>query len=187
MTGLKGPDLGKVLTRFARTIESASVDTVSAAAGKAKVEQLKVMRRDSGGDLKLSGVGRSKGRPGGAKIGVNYKVHKASVFGVSATASIKATGPLPLINNDTAGRVIRSAYSRGRARRGFVGPTTSGQFRGDRRAVLNIPGIGFRRSARHPGTKGKDTWQRGRKQAEPVILKAMTTRTTATIKRGMKP
>lgn len=191
-----GPDIGRRMQKLAATIEGASVDTVKASAEVAKKRQLDVMRRDSGGDLKLSGVNAAKGRGGNAKIGVNYRARKSTGIGVGATAFVKATGPLQIINNDTAGRVIRSAYSTGRAtvsrrtvaRRGFVGPVLPGQFsEGGRRAVLNIPGVGFRRSARHPGTKGKQTWQRGRKQAEPDVAKSMRGRTTATIKRGMRP
>jgi hypothetical protein len=103
-----------------------------------------------------------------------------------ASGFISATGPLQIINNDTAGHVIRSAYSKGRRRKGFVGPTASGQFRGDARAVLNIPGIGFRRSARHPGTKGKNTWERGRQKAEPQIVKTMRKNTTAALSAALK-
>lgn len=191
-----GGDIARRMQKLAATIEGGSVDTVKASAEVAKREQLVRMRRDSGGDLKLSGVGAAKGRGGNAPIGVSYRVKKESGIGVGATAFVQATGPLQIINNDTAGRVIRSAYSKGRAtvsrrtvaRRGFVGPVLPGQFsEGGRRAVLNIPGIGYRRSARHPGTKGKQTWQLGRRDAEPKIAKSMSKRTTTTIKRGMKP
>jgi len=140
------------------------------------------MRPHSGGDLRLSGVGRRKGRPGGAKIGARYDIRSAG--GNKVRAEVKAVGPVPLIANDTAGRVIRSAWAKGRARRGFVGPTVSGQFGGGRRAVLNIPGIGFRRSVRHPGTKGKDTWRKGRRGAEPKVTRIMRSETAAIVKRG---
>lgn len=191
-----GPDIGRRLQKLASTIEGGSFDTVKASAEVAKKQQLAVMRRDSGGDLRLSGVNAAKGRGGNAKIGVNYRVRKASGIGVGASAFVKATGPLQIINNDTQGRVIRSAYLRGRgaagrgrvARRGFVGPVLPGQFAGaGRRAVLRLPDGGFRQSVRHPGTKGKNTWQLGRKQAEPDVAKSMRGRTTATIKRGMRP
>lgn len=190
-----GNDIAGRMTKLAKTIEGASVDTVKRSAEQAKRKQLAVMRRDSGGDLRLSGVNAAKGRGGNAPIGVSYRVRKDSGFGVGASAFVKATGPLQIINNDTAGRVIRSAYSTGRgtvgrarvARRGFVGPVLPGQFsEGGRRAVLNIPGVGFRRSARHPGTRGKQTWQVGRRDAEPAVAKSMKGRTTAVIAKGMK-
>lgn len=190
----KGPDLGKRIVKLTQAVEKGRVDAVKRSAEKAKAEQLSVIRADSGGDLMLSGVNKSKGRPGNAKLSVNYRVRSS---GLTATALLKATGPLQIISNDTSGRVIRSAYSsnvRGTAARrrggarGFIGPVVPGQFAGGgRKAVLNIPGVGFRRSARHPGTKGKDTWQRGRKKAEPVIAVEMRKSTTGTIAKGMKP
>lgn len=190
-----GADIAGRVLKLAKVVESGSVETVKAAAEAAKAEQLKRMRADSGGDLKLSGVNKAKGRAGNAKIGVSYRVRKAAGVGVDATAMIRATGPLQIINNDTAGRVIRSAYStntrrtkrvKGGSSRGFVGPVLPGQFAGGRKAVLNIPGVGFRRSARHPGTKGKDTWQVGRKAAEPKIRAQMSKRTTTTLAKAMK-
>ena len=179
---LKGPKITTVMANFAKTIEAGSVDTVKRSAEVAKAEQLKRMKSDSGGDLKLSGVNKAKGRAGNAAIGVNYKV------GPGATAVVKATGPLQIINNDTQSRRIGSAWAGGtRARRSVaIGPVAASSSGGGRRAVLNTP-FGFRRSVRHPGTKGKDTWQLGRRDAEPKIRKTMSTRTTAVIAKGMKP
>lgn len=191
-----GRDIASRMTKLASSIETGSYETVKQSAEVAKKRQLDRMRTDSGGDLMLSGVNAAKGRGGNAKIGVSYRVRKDSGVGVGASAFVKATGPLQIINNDTQGRVIRSAYSTGRgtvgrqrvARRGFVGPVLPGQFaEGGRRAVLNIPGVGFRRSARHPGTQGKSTWQEGRKRAEPDITKSMRSRTTTVIRKGMRP
>lgn len=179
--------------KLARTIEGGSVETVKRSAEIAKAEQLAQIRKDSGGDLRLSGVNKAKGRAGNAKLNVRYRVRKNSVVG--ATAFVTAVGPLQIINNDTAGRVIRSAWSqnlhrtrnvKGSNSRGFVGPVLPGQFGGGRRAVLQLPDGNFRRSVRHPGTKGKGTWQAGRKKAEPKIRDAMSKRTTTVIAKGMK-
>lgn len=83
----------------------------------------------------------------GAKIGARYRLR-------DDTADVFATGPLPLIANPTkAHRIPR-----------FAG----------RQRVIAIPGIGVRVSAMHPGTKGKDTWDRGREQAEPRITAAVS-------------
>lgn len=183
-TGIKGPKIGAGLTKMAKTIEGSSVATVTASADRAaKIHEAKI-RSDSGGDGMLSGVGAAKGRPGNAKVGVRVKVDKRKT---RPSALIAATGPLQIINNDTAGRVIRSAYTYGKSRKGFEGPTLPGQFSARKKnmigpvlsnkAVLNIPGIGFRASARHPGTKGKKTWQAGGKVAAPVIRKSMSQRT----------
>lgn len=188
-----GPKFGQVMIRTARAVESGRKATVAKAADVAKTEQLKVMRPDSGGDLRLSGVGRAKGRAGNARIGVQVKMKG------SGEASVRASGPLQIINNDTGGRVIRSAYQSGRYRRAskmrgggvasqFIGPALPGvTFTGDRRAVLNIPGVGYRRSARHPGTKGKQTWQRGQEKATPKILKALGENMTNIIHKAARP
>lgn len=177
-----GPDLRRKIEAMERTSRAAAKAAVRQAAEVGKAAHLKTMTADSGGDLRLSGVNRAKGRAGNAKIGVRFRVSDRDG---SPTAEIKATGPLQILNNPTSGHVIRSAYSKGRYRtssrgRGretmpqFIGPVLGGQFRGDRRAVLNIPGVGFRRSARHPGTRGKDTWERGRRQARIAMSRAIT-------------
>lgn len=164
-------------------IEAGRRDTVSLAARAAKDAHLSVMQPHSGGDLKLSGVNRAKGRKGNTKIGVRYDV---KTIGSRASATVSAIGPVQILANPTSGHVIRSAYAKGKARKGFVGPTIGGQFKGDRRAVLNIPGVGVRRSARHPGTRGKDTWRIGERKARPKVTKVMRDETANIIKRGFR-
>ena len=181
-TGVKGPKIDAHFTRMAKVIEGASFETVKKSADRAVAIQDKRITRDSGGDSKLSGVNAAKGRPGNTKVGVRVKFDKSKA---APSASIMATGPLQIINNDTAGHVIRSAYAKGRGRKGFVGPTIGGQFKGG--GALNIPGIGWRKSVRHPGTKGKKTWQLGRKAAKPVISKSMRSRTFDVVKGAAKP
>lgn len=176
--GVIGPDLGQRVAGLGDAVKSGRRQTVIDMAQAAKAAHLAIMKRDSGGDLRLSGVGRRRGRPGNARIGARYDIR-------GVRAEIRATGPVPLIDQDTAGRVIRSAYLRGRQVRGFVGPTSGGQFRGDRRAVLNIPGVGFRRSARHPGTKGKDTWRRGQDRARPQVERVAARKTTNILLRAL--
>ena len=184
---MAGPDFAVRLKKLSTSIESGRKDTVKSAALTAKNAHLAVMRPDSGGDLRLSGVNKAKGRPGNAKIGARDDIETR---GGKSRATIKATGPLHILANDAGGRVIRSAYAKGKYRKGgkgqsqFIGPTVGGQFKGDRRAVLNIPGIGYRRSARHPGTRGKDTWRRGMKSARPKVTRVMRSETANIIKRG---
>lgn len=181
---------------MARTIEGASKETVNTAAARAKAVQERAIASVAGGDMSLSGVNRAKGRTGGAKVGVNYKLE---MNGSSPQAFLKATGPLQLIENNTAGHVIRSAYTSGARRKGFIGPTAAGQFTtgkgkgfigptvSDRRGVIAIPGVGFRRSARHPGTTGQQPWFKGRKLAEPVIRQSMSKRTSNVVKGAARP
>ena len=157
-------DLQRKVSSMDRVIKARRRDVALAAARKAADEQRAAMRQDSGGDLQLSGVGRRRGRAGNARLNAVVTVYGQAV-------RVNARGPLPLIDRDTPGHVIRSAYIKGayrssRSRKtgrtsALAGPAAPGQFRGDNRAVLNIPGIGFRRSARHSGTRGKATWSRG--------------------------
>jgi hypothetical protein len=191
---LSGPDVGVVLARLGTAIEGARPNQVRSAAAAAVREHRRVITVDSGGDGRLSGVGRAKGRPGNARVGVVAKRDRV-VDGMLVTA----TGPLQIVNNDTAGRVVTSAYLRGRGRRSYRSRAgeTVGQMQGpglvgtglvgDRRAVLNIPGVGFRRSARHPGTKGKRTWQRGEQAALPQVRKIMSSTMRAVVSKAARP
>lgn len=182
--GVKGPKAGAHFLKMAKVIEGASAETVSAAADRAAKLQDERIKRDSGGDNVLSGVGK------GTRVGVRVNVNKRKT---SPTALVAASGPLQIINNNTAGHVIRPKGVTGRQRRGFIGPTLPGQFRarniiGPQKApVLNIPGIGFRRSARHPGTRGKQTWQRATKRAYPAATKIMRGRTWNVVKGAARP
>ena len=160
-------------------------ETIMAASMAAKQIHIAAINAVAGGDGRLSGVGVR-----GAKVGARFSIKGTST---SPESFIKATGPLPLIENDTKGHVIRSKHVRGKARRGFVGPTALGQFKQKKvtgpslAPVLNIPGIGYRRSARHPGTKGQHPWRKGKKRAQPVITKIMRKRTFTIIKKAAKP
>ncbi len=183
---ITGPDFGKVVTNLTGSIQKGRVTTVSSSALKAKTVQEAALRAASGGDMVLSGANRAKGRKGGAKLGVRFKLEGGTG---NPSALLAATGPVQLVENNTSGHVIRSAYASGAGRKGFIGPT-AGQFGGGGRggkAVLRIPGVGFRRSARHPGTKGKKPWANGRKAAEPVIRKSMSQQTFNIIKGAAKP
>jgi len=179
---ITGPKLGAGLVKMARAIEGSSKDTVNTSALGAKVVQEKAIALVAGSDMSLSGVNKSKGRPGGAKVGVRYKLE---MKGSSPQAFLRATGPLQLIENNTAGHVIRSTRVKGNRRKGFVGPTAGGQFSGG--GAINIPGIGWRRSARHPGTTGQHPWRKGRKLAEPVIQQSMSKRTFNVVKGAARP
>lgn len=159
------------LKRKADSIEKSMANKYKVAtkrAAEAAVKrQSRVIESHSGGDSKLSGVNKAKGRAGNAKVGAKFRMLPSGDGG--ASAEVRATGPLQIIDRDTSGHVIRSAYSniqtstrRRGSLRGFIGPVLPGQTTGGRQAVIHIPGVGFRRSARHPGTNGKDTWRKGR-------------------------
>lgn len=157
---LGGDVLGKIQNMH-REVERNRRRIVLAGARAAAEHQKDAGRADSGGDMVLSGTKR-RGRPP-KRINVTVR---ASGTGNRTVAIVKATGPWPLIDRDTPGHVIRSAYVTGAYRgsrgRGQIFGPAAPAITGGRRAVLNIPGVGFRRSARHPGTKGKGTWQKGK-------------------------
>lgn len=94
---------------------------------------------------RLQGVGKK-----GARIGVRYDTttDKSSVV-------VRATGPFHLIESDTKAHQIPKQRG-ARARKRYV----------------NIPGVGVRASANHPGTKGKHPWEKGVKAALPIQERA---------------
>lgn len=146
-------DIAKRIDRIEKDLEQSRRATMRAAGAAAKDEQLKVMRHDAGGDLTLSRVRSGKG----AKIGARYD------FTPDANVIVKATGPVPLIANPSEPHVIPRQNAR-RARR---------------RLLLRDGGI--RSVVGHPGTRGKDTWNRGRRDAHPRITKVIGARTDRTI------
>lgn len=170
-------DVGAITRKclaMSRAIDKAKTATLREA-GLASKKAIEAKRdADTGGDGRLSNVGK-----GGANLGVAFRV-----FG--DTATIRATGPWPLIESNVSGHVIRSRYVAGARRRGFVGPVAPGQFRGGRRAVMHIPGIGFRAAVRHPGTRGKHTFRKGSEAAIVVAGEIVPKKMTTTIARAFR-
>ncbi len=153
-------DLRKRIEVLDASIDKSARESVKLAAFAAKVEQLDVMRSDAGGDLRLSRVRSGKG----AAIGVRYDIRGT---GRNVSAEVKATGPVPLLANPIPAHRI---------------PKASGR----RRKVLAIPGIGVRASANHPGTRGKDTWNRGRERAEPKVRTVIGRNTDMAVAKAFK-
>lgn len=156
-----GPDLRQRILKLQHAVEDGRAQAVRKAGDAAQSAHESVMRSDSGGDLRLSGVGRN-----GAKIGVRV-ANRSS--GLTSTAKVSASGPLPLIDKRTKPHRVPRLRSRGRRR------------------VIAIPGIGVRAWANHPGTPGKDTWRRGRSKAEPKIDQLMRSSMRIVIAKGMAP
>jgi hypothetical protein len=93
------------------------------------------VRAVTGGDSRLSGVGRR-----GAKIGARYDIKGQR----EPTAIIRATGPAQLVEHDTKPHEIRPRRRRG----------------GKAKALRFADGA-FARSARHPGTRARKPYERG--------------------------
>jgi len=147
-------DLKRRVDKIDRAIKTHETDMLRAGAMAAKDAHLDVMKHDAGGDLTLSRVRSGRG----AKVGVSFTIQ-------SHEAIVKATGPLPLLANPIKPHVIPKQ-------------------RGRRRRVIAIPGIGVRASAQHPGTKGKDTWTRGREKAAPKVKVAIAKRSDEVVRRA---
>lgn len=155
-------DLIRRVDKIDRDIQASVRETVRLAAIAAKAGQLDEMRHDAGGNLRLDRVRSGKG----ATIGARYDLIGN---GAATSARVKATGPVPLLANPIKAHPIPKRGPRAR-----------------RRKLLAIPGIGVRASVQHPGTKGKDTWNRGRERVEPKVRKLIAKRTDVVVRRSFQ-
>ena len=89
-------------------------------------------RTATGGDMRLSGVGRR-----GARLGVRYDVKGR----INPSALIRVTGPYHLAEHDTSAHDIPRANRR-------------------RKKILKFPDGGYARTARHPGSRGRQPFAR---------------------------
>lgn len=146
-------DLAAKLNRAATAIARADKTAVERTALKIKRAAEVERNRAVGSDGRMSNVGRS-----GARLGVRYDLRA----GQNPSAVVRATGPWQLVENNTRSHLVTSRYARGtrarRSRAGLFGPQQPGALRGGRRAVILTP-WGYRRYARHPGTRGKRPWK----------------------------
>lgn len=140
-------DLVRKAEAIERSMARSYRDATRKAANAAKARQEERIAADSGGDMRLSGVNKRRGRAGGAKVGARVRMLREGDGG--ASAAVLASGPLQLIANPTKAHRIASAFRGAQSQR----------------SVINIPGVGYRRSAQHPGTSGKDTWRKARDSA----------------------
>ena len=123
--------------------------------------------------------------PGGVLIGVSRKGAKVGVQAQPAPSGdwlVKATGPFQLIERDTKGHTIpktlAAAGTDKRKRQQRAG------FRG--RKVLSIPGVGYRRSVHHPGTKGKHPFEHGFDRYSPGVANVYQRQLAAAMQRTFR-
>lgn len=139
-----GPDFARRVGRIATSVDKGRKETLRQAGMVGKKEHADLLRRDSGGDSRLSGVGKR-----GARIGARF-----DMVGEGAVA-VKATGPVHFLANPMSPHRIPRQRARGRRR------------------VVVIPGVGVRAYANHPGTPGKDSWNRAVPEARRKVAKVM--------------
>lgn len=137
-----GADVRRRMAKMSDAVESDRMKIARKGAKAAKDEHAKRIRRDSGGDMRMSGVGKR-----GRKVGVRFDEQSNRVL-------IRATGPLHLLDRPTKAHRIPRRRG-GRARKRYVVIPGAGR-RG---------GAGVFESARHPGTRGKGTWTKQRRRA----------------------
>lgn len=146
-------ELGHKLNAAGDALVRANVTVVTRAALKVKLAAEAERTKVTGGDGRLSNVGRR-----GSRLGV-----ASTVTPSGPSAIVRATGPWQIVENDTRAHRITSKYAGStRARRsltGVSGPQLPGSVRGGRRAVVLTP-FGYRRYVRHPGTHGKHPWRK---------------------------
>ena len=167
-------ELAAKLNRYAVEVGRANRTGVEAAALAVKRTTEPLVRNATGGDMRLSGVGKR-----GAKIGVRYTVRGTE----DATAIVKATGPAQLIERDQPPHLVASKYAprslakgfgRGRAgaRRGLadrVGSTGAATGAGwPPRAVISFNGITVRYAIKAGGSKGRKPFKRGFAKGETL-------------------
>lgn len=114
----------------------------------------------SGGDSYLSNVGS------GARVGARYDVQSS---GDTATAVVRGTGALHLLDNPTGPHRITAKLSKGRSqasRAAFYNALFGGGSGYGSARPLRTP-YGPRYSVMHPGTRGKRTFWRGIEAAIP--------------------
>lgn len=115
-----------------------------------------------GADRRMSGVGKR-----GARVNVRYDVKGT----VNPTALLRMTGPAHLIERNTSPHTItaraRTTTMSGRRRRGA--------------SALSLGNGRFAASVKHPGTKGKQPFERGVNAAAPSAQKILANAVTKSL------
>lgn len=151
-----GADIGARMVKMQGAVHQGRTDTIRAAAVVAKRHHVDVIKRDTGGDMRLSGVGKR-----GARVGARFDIDQAA-------ATMRATGPLHLRERDTSAHRIPKARKRG----------------GQRWVVFGQDQV--RRSVMHPGTRGVKTWTKGAERARPHIDRTVSDEMANIVRRAFR-
>ena len=172
-------DLAVSLSRAPAAIRDGQRRGVKASALKVTTEIRQATARDTGGDSRLSGVGKS-----GAKLGARFKLYG----GENPTAYITATGPYHLLERNTSARFI---IPRGwRVSRRYTNLVKKGKLPADGKVIylggakaLKFDGR-FAMTAEHPGTRGKHTFERAWKRAAPEAPRIFQREVSAALRKA---
>ncbi len=134
-------DLAVLVTQCAKFPQQ--LKTAQKAAAKQAGDAMRITIEKNTRAIAPSGVLSNVGRTG-ARVGARVEVLRNG-----NGAIVEAIGPYQLIERDTRAHPIP------RRRR--------------KQRVLVIPGIGFRRSVSHPGTRGRHPFERAVKSATPKV------------------
>lgn len=159
------------MTSLVSNFQSADREAVSEAGLLAKRIHLDELRKATGGDLRMSGVGSEPG----AKVGARYDV----LSGGKGTV-VKATGPAHLLEHPVKPHMIipkktgRGAKGRGSRRenkQALYNALFGSQWAGVK--PLKTP-WGPRYRVEHPGVRNpRKPWERGFKRSVPVIKRTV--------------
>lgn len=161
------------MSKVAEATKNGTRTTVEGAALKVKATIA------AGAPARLRNVGKN-----GANLGIRYTIRGE---GSGVSASVRATGPWPIIESDIGAHVItgkkagRGAGSR-KKRAAAVNRLNLLGIGGIKSSPIVIPGIGVRAYAHHPGTKGQHPWAKGVARAEPIAAREMSTRMANIVK-----
>ena len=152
MAGLKrpisqaGPDVKKIARQIEKGLSGDRQEIVKKAAFRAKTAHLSELDKGTS-TRRLRNVGVK-----GARVGIMYRTWTKGY--AMAEGQLSATGPVHILDRPTKGHRIWAG-----TRDGFSThmPTPYGYFT----------------SVNHPGTKGKRTFDKGFKKAQPLITKTI--------------
>lgn len=161
MPSTVGKQVGRKLDRTVGELKRAPRVAVTRAAQAMTTEVRQHIAGATGGDSRLSGVGRK-----GAKVGAGYKVLSAN------KAIIQARGPLHLVERTNKDHAVVP-----KARRVARGG----------RVAMRMPDGRFRRGPIHVrGSKGKQPFEKGTRAGIPAAAQEIRQAFSAALRRGLK-
>jgi hypothetical protein len=151
---MAGPDAIKIFSGMEKALSRDRHEVIKKAAFRAKTAHLSELNKGTS-TLRLRNVGVK-----GARVGIRYTT-KTKGYAM-AEGELFATGPVHILDRPTMPHHIIAG-----TRDGFS-------------ALMPTP-YGFFAAVTHPGTKGKRTFDKGFKKAQPLISKTIRGRAHETI------